>query len=316
VRKAKDEADFWWHLYFNEAVPTTERLHKELAALKAEKGEKHFIEPNPPQNPEVLERKLFPLQFGYGLEGVPEELIPSAVHDTDYTVLLPATWNSVKTLRPQGWKPCMMAGEVWIKRMVELLSEEDAARRIEGREQTAQGNGASMSTAGSGHSSMSITYASKDVPISDAVGFDNELPVVLGCVAQASSSLSKIPGPARTSSERAYSSTVLAIDDQAHRSLTASPPPSPPTQGSQLRPTTQRSVNVLSARRVPNQAPKPKPNLQAARRAAPTPIQEEPRAPSYRPSWLKKNKRLTREAYEEMDSLEKIDTLSMLEELC
>jgi predicted metal-dependent peptidase len=38
MRKAKDEADFWWHLYFNEAVPTTECLHKELAALKAEKA--------------------------------------------------------------------------------------------------------------------------------------------------------------------------------------------------------------------------------------------------------------------------------------
>jgi hypothetical protein len=38
VRKSKDEADFWWHLYFNEAVPTTECLHKELAALKAEKA--------------------------------------------------------------------------------------------------------------------------------------------------------------------------------------------------------------------------------------------------------------------------------------
>jgi hypothetical protein len=163
---------------------------------------------------------------------------------------------------------------------------------------------------------MSITYAPKDVPIVDAVTVDNESPAVLGCLARASSSFSRISGPVRTSSEHAYSPTVLAIDDQAHTRLTASPPIFPPTQGSQLRPTTQRSANALSARRVPNQAPKPKLNLQAARRAAPTPIQEEPRAPSFRPSWLKKDKRLTREAYEGMDSLEKIDTLSMLEELC
>jgi chromosome segregation ATPase len=34
VMKAKDMSDYWWHLYHNEAVPTTERLHAEIAALK------------------------------------------------------------------------------------------------------------------------------------------------------------------------------------------------------------------------------------------------------------------------------------------
>jgi hypothetical protein len=200
--------------------------------------------------------------------------------------------------------------------MVEPLPEADAARRVYERQQTAQGSDASMSTTNSESSSISNTYAPRDNPIIDTVTVENESHAVLGCLAQDSSSVSKLPGPARTSSERAHSPTVLAFGDQAPTNPTVSPKQSSATRVIQRLPMMQRPARALSARRAQNQTPKPRSRLQAARRAAPAPIQEEPRAPSYRSSWLKRDKRLTREAYEGVDSLERIDTLSMLEELC
>jgi hypothetical protein len=130
VMKANNNRDSWRHLYFNGAVPTTERLHTEIAALKAEKGEQHIVESTLPANPVVCDRKFLPFATMYGLGGVPAHLIPSAVYDPKFGMRLSATEQALKTMRPQGWYPVYTRGKVWLARMIEPLSEEQAALRI------------------------------------------------------------------------------------------------------------------------------------------------------------------------------------------
>lgn len=60
VMKANQSRDYWRDRYYNDALPTTERLHAGIAALKAEKGEKHSVESAPPANPVVFGRKMLP----------------------------------------------------------------------------------------------------------------------------------------------------------------------------------------------------------------------------------------------------------------
>jgi hypothetical protein len=56
--KADDSVDLWYNFYFDEAVANTERLHNQIQALKAEKGETHFIESAQPRNPRVADRNV------------------------------------------------------------------------------------------------------------------------------------------------------------------------------------------------------------------------------------------------------------------
>jgi len=201
VMKAKSNEDYWYHLFFNEAVPTTERLHNEIAALKAEKGEQHFVEPAPPANPEVHDRKTLAFAMAYGLQGVPSELIAATTYDSTSGACLSPTEAALKALRPQGWYPVCIAGKVWLSKMVAPLSEEQAAMRIEaGDHNTSQGS------AGSARSSVSNTYAPRNADFattSDAHG----------CVPENASN----PGTpllTHASSERVHSPITPERDDR------------------------------------------------------------------------------------------------------
>lgn len=81
MMKANHNCFTWYLAYSDEAVATTERLHAEIAALKAERGEQHFVEPKPPANQAVYDRKMLSFAMALGLQCVPAHLIPSVVHD-------------------------------------------------------------------------------------------------------------------------------------------------------------------------------------------------------------------------------------------
>jgi hypothetical protein len=149
VRKARTEAAWAANLYHTEAVPINERLHNEIAALKAEKGETYFVEPFPYPNPEVAERKIMPYACLDGLDGVPPELVPAAARDPNLRPLVSATVDALISLRPQGYYPLLVGGKVWLKRLIEPFYEADAVQRI--RQGQVAWN-ATRSSASSGHS--------------------------------------------------------------------------------------------------------------------------------------------------------------------
>jgi hypothetical protein len=114
-RKADDSVDLWYNFYFDEAVANTERLHNQIQALKAERGETHFIESAQPRNPRVADRNVSRcatlwISGGYAI---------------------PATYEVLRELRPHGFMPHIVTGKVGLKRKFLPLSEEEAARRIE-----------------------------------------------------------------------------------------------------------------------------------------------------------------------------------------
>jgi hypothetical protein len=90
------------NLYHTEAVYTTERLHKEIEALKREKGEEHFVQPAPPLNPEVDECKTIRWAMACGLEDVPEHLIPGTAYDPNLRTLISPTQDALISLRLNG----------------------------------------------------------------------------------------------------------------------------------------------------------------------------------------------------------------------
>ncbi|KAL1793724.1 hypothetical protein ACET3X_008706 [Alternaria dauci] len=259
VMKARDNSEFWFHLYYNEAVSTTELLHAEIAALKAEKGERHFVESAPPANPVVYDRKMLPCATMYGLAGIPAHLITSAVCDAEGVTHLSATMEALQMLRPLGWQPVAVAGKVWLSKVVKPLSENDAANQV----QTSRHNG-NMSGTGSGQSSMSNTYRPRNHPTTVSSMFYQGLPT--DC------SEMPTPSPMDTPNEQLRGFVI-------------------PERGDQVvaRRETTRSTT--------KQTPEPKPR--AAHRAAEAFAIDAPRAPEWQASWLKIDSRMTREAWED-----------------
>jgi hypothetical protein len=277
VRKARAEASWAANLYHTEAVPTTERLHNEIAALKAKKGEAYFVEPLPYPNPEVTERKILPYACLDGLDGVPPELIPAAAHDHNLRPLVSATVDALISLRPQGYYPLLVGDKIWLKRLVEPFYEEDAVQRI------CQGQGAwnsSLSSIGSGHSSISITYAPRNAPVASTTSIDEEAPARFGFLAPNTQSKSSIPIAMRTSCDDLH-----FVESLKKMQPTQAMRPQYANNKSDVGPTASRSTL----------------KHKAIRRVVPTPAYETPRAPAYRSSWLGKHEGLTRENYNDMD---------------
>ena len=136
IRELGDAASKLAHWYYDEAVPTTERLHDEIQELKAEKGETHYIESTPPRNPAVAERNVLRYAAHGGFAGVTTARIPSAAQDPNFIPdAIPATYEALLRLRPHGYFPLWDAGKVWLKREFSPLSEEEAAKRVEAQMQ-------------------------------------------------------------------------------------------------------------------------------------------------------------------------------------
>ncbi|KAI4640639.1 hypothetical protein J4E93_008229 [Alternaria ventricosa] len=201
VMIANSDVNYWYHLFFNEAVLTTERLHNEIAALKAEKGEQHFVEPAPSANPEVHDRKTLAFAMAHGLQGVPPELISATYYDSTSGVCLSPTEAALKALRPQGWYPIYIAGKVWLSKMVAPLFEEQAAMRIE-----AGDHNASQGSAGSARSSVSNTYAPRNADFATTSDAHNNVPD--------NASDSRTPLLTRASSRRTHSPITPERDDR------------------------------------------------------------------------------------------------------
>jgi hypothetical protein len=122
--------------FYNEAVPTTERLHDEIHALKAEKGESHWIQSAQPVNEKVADRNALRCAAMKGLDSVDPSRIPSAVHNPNFIAeSIPATYEALLTLRRKGYYPHCEAGKVWMKRKFEPLSEDAAAAQLQAQEQ-------------------------------------------------------------------------------------------------------------------------------------------------------------------------------------
>jgi len=236
-------------------------LHNEIAALKAEKGEQHFVEPAPPANPEVHDRKTLAFAMAHGLQGVPPELISATYYDSTSGVCLSPTEAALKALRPQGWYPIYIAGKVWLSKMVAPLTEEQAAMRIE-----AGDHDASQDSAGSARSSVSNTYAPRNSNFPTNSGARNEVPE--------NASDPRTPVLTHASSRGAQSPMTPGRDDRAAAEHAAMPPP-------------------------PLQALKRKP--QVVRRAARSRLVEVSQIPEHQSSWQQIDERMTREAWESMD---------------
>ncbi|KAI4678899.1 uncharacterized protein J4E88_006187 [Alternaria novae-zelandiae] len=219
VMIASSDVNYWYHLYFNEAVATTERLHNEIAALKAEKGEQHFVEPAPPANPEIHDRKTLAFAMAHGLQGVPPELISATFYDSTSGVCLSPTEAALKALRPQGWYPIYIAGKVWLSKMVAALSEEQAAMRIE-----AGDHNASQGSAGSARSSVSNTYAPRGIDFATTSDAHNNV--------ADNASDPRTPLLTRASSRRTHSPITPGRDDRT----------SIPTQARKAKPQVVRRV--------------------------------------------------------------------------
>ncbi|KAH6848452.1 hypothetical protein BKA58DRAFT_395285 [Alternaria rosae] len=259
--KAKSDSNYWWDLYFNEAVPTTQRLHDEIAALKAEKGEQHFAEPAPPANAEVYDRKMLAFAMACGLQGIPPDLISATIHDPTFGACLSPTESALKMLRPQGWYPVYIAGKVWLSKMVAPLSEEQAALRIQ-----AGDHNASQGSAGSARSSVSNTYAPRNTNFPTSSGAHNEVPD--------SASDPRIPILTHASSRRAQSPITPKHNDRAAAGDTA-------------------------MRLLPIQAPKSKPR--AVRRVVNSRAVDASQLTEYQPSWQQIEGGMTRVEWDEMD---------------
>ncbi|KAG9195849.1 hypothetical protein G6011_00970 [Alternaria panax] len=271
VMKAKNHSEYAWHLYYNEAVPTTERLHAEIAALKAEKGEQHFVEPTPPANPVVFDRKTLPCAVYSGLAGVPAHLITSAVYEAEGSTRLSATAEALETLRPQGRQPVVVAGKVWLSRLVKPFSEEEAVMQIE-----ADRHQASLGSAVSGQSSVSNTYAPRNHHILTNASIYNGLP--------ADDSESQTPFLVHTSSKRAHSPVIAKRDNQT-------------------------AARCEPAQSTTMQAPQPQPRI--VRCATQTIISKGWQVPEYQSAWQELDERMTREAWEEFDDGLKIDWVKL-----
>jgi len=263
VMIANSDVNYWYHLYFNEAVATTERLHNEIAALKAEKGEQHFVEPAPSANPEVHDRKTLAFAMAHGLQGVPSELISATYYDSTSGVCLSPTEAALKALRPQGWYPIYTAGKVWLSKMVAPLSEEQAAMRIE-----AGDHNASQGSAGSARSSVSNAYALRNANFPINSGASNEVPD--------KASDPRTPVLTHASSRGAQSPITPRCDNRAAAEHAAMPP-------------------------LPLQALKKKPQM--VRRVAQSRLVEVSQIPEYQSSWQQIDERMTREAWEGMDEV-------------
>ncbi|KAI4681344.1 uncharacterized protein J4E84_007580 [Alternaria hordeiaustralica] len=261
VMIASSDVNYWYHLYFNEAVATTERLHNEIAALKAEKGEQHFVEPAPPANPEVHDRKTLAFAMAHGLQGVPLELISATYYDSTSGVCLSPTEAALKALRPQGWYPIYIAGKVWLSKMVAALSEEQAAMRIE-----AGDHNASQGSAGSARSSVSNTYAQRNTNFPTNSGAHNEVPD--------GASDPRTPILTHASSRGAQSPMTPERDNRASAEHAAMPP-----------------LSLQALKRKP----------QVVRRVARSRLVEVSQIPEYQSSWQQIDERMTREVWEGMD---------------
>jgi hypothetical protein len=210
----------------------------------------------------VYDRKFLPFATIYGLGGVPAHLIPSAVYDPKFGMRLSAIEQALKTLRPQGWYPVYTRGKVWLARMAEPLSEEQAATRIE-----SGAHNVSLSRASSGRSSMSNTYAPRNAHIPNNSSARNELPAI--------ASEPRTPFLMHTSSKRMNSSIT---PERSNRTA---------ARREETRPTTSRAS---------------KPRAQAAGRVAQNPVIKVPRALAYQSSWLKVDKCMTPEEWDVMNN--------------
>jgi hypothetical protein len=212
-------------------------------------------------NPVVFDRKMLPCAAMNGLAGVPAHLITSAVCDAEGVTHLSATIEALQTLRPQGWQPVVVAGKVWLSKIVKPLVEDDAVMQI----QIGHHNG-DLSSTGPGQFSMSDTYRSRNTQIpTNSMAYNGLSAHRLKLLALFLTN---------TSSKQAQDPVI-------------------PKRGNQV------AARREARRPTTKQALKSKP--QAAYRTAQASTMDKSRVPEWRASWLKIDSRMTREAWEDED---------------
>ncbi|KAJ6282123.1 hypothetical protein J3E71DRAFT_176116 [Bipolaris maydis] len=140
IQQAEKAAAYWQTLYWDEAVPKTEALCKEVHELNKELGRNNVhVQERLERNVVVADRNALRYACEATLRGVDTNLIPAEYYEPGFTPgWLPATHDALRLLRPLGWAPVADLDKVWLAPMYKPFAEEDAKERLEAQGQIAR----------------------------------------------------------------------------------------------------------------------------------------------------------------------------------
>jgi hypothetical protein len=134
VMKVQKEADCYYTMYWDEAVPKVERMHKEIRDLKRELGQDLPVQQHVNGTTAVEERAFLRHAAVNGVEGAPEHLVPPEVHAPNFQPgWIRATYNALRELRPLGYQLVEAQEKVYLAPTYEPFTEEDALARLNTR---------------------------------------------------------------------------------------------------------------------------------------------------------------------------------------
>ncbi|EMD67841.1 hypothetical protein COCSADRAFT_352860 [Bipolaris sorokiniana ND90Pr] len=137
IQQAEKGAAYWQTLYWDEAVPKTEALSKEIHELNKELGRENVhVQERLERNVVVSDRNVLRYACAATLRGVDTNLIPAEYYEPGFIPgWLPATHDALRLLRPLGWVPVAELEKVWLAPMYKPFTEEDAKQRLEAQGQ-------------------------------------------------------------------------------------------------------------------------------------------------------------------------------------
>ncbi|EUC44109.1 hypothetical protein COCMIDRAFT_99108 [Bipolaris oryzae ATCC 44560] len=140
IPQAEKGAAYWQTLYWDEAVPKTEALSKEIYELNKELGRENVhVQERLERNVVVADRNALRYACDATLRGVDTNLIPAEYYEPGFTPgWLPATHDALRVLRPLDWVPVAELEKVWLVPMYKPFTEEDAKQRLEAQGQIAR----------------------------------------------------------------------------------------------------------------------------------------------------------------------------------
>ncbi|CAO2649648.1 Nn.00g070330.m01.CDS01 [Neocucurbitaria sp. VM-36] len=280
--KISKERDYWFSLYFHEAVPKTESLYEEIRALHKEQGRDVQVQERVERNVVVADRAALRTACRFTLQGVDTNLIPAEYYEPGFVGgWIEATHDALRVLRPLGWAPVSELGKVFLAPMYKPFTEKDVEYRREAQEQTAR----KEHRARMGYpppEGMSTTSVSDDKRTDNETEAHNASPL--------RDQTTPRPSIPIRAAQKQHVPASQAVKNN-HRSKSSA------------------IVNTKAATGQLKQGTALKPKPQAAQRLAPVPTYETPRAPPYRSFWAIEYK-FTREQYDELDEDVKVDWIN------
>jgi hypothetical protein len=128
IDKANKAADHWFNAYFDEVLPGTEKLHNEIATLKARLGEEHYLSSEPVN--QVYHERNMQRRAYRDMKSLYENGVLVARNSEERKIIeeqeIEATYEAVKILRPLGWRPMWRMDKAFMEPTARPFDEEIA----------------------------------------------------------------------------------------------------------------------------------------------------------------------------------------------